>query len=432
MADKKNIFYRIRVIAAVLVGILSLGAFFGILYPVRIFDLQAGALLQRVFIDFSIAAIVLLAFIIIATLLFGRIYCSTLCPLGLLQEFIGIFKSKTSGQQKNFFLKYIIAAIVFGTLAGGTVYVMRYIEPYTYFGSAFTLSLIGIVAVVAIMAIVLKKDRFFCTNICPVGTLLGLVSKFSVNKIYLHKDTCASCGICEKMCPAGCIDAKAKTVSNENCVKCLKCLNVCNVNAVKYGIEKKKEKDNIKFDPKRRQLILAASTVAVFAAAAKAGAVIKNKVSENFSDVILPPGAQNEERFANKCLNCNLCVQVCPTKVIKKADMNYGAVSIDYSKNFCDYECNKCSAACPAGALKKLSLEEKKRTRIAMITPPDGTYEQYKESIEICPTQALTKSDSGKVSFSASKCIGCGACKTAAIAAGTDIAIYGTKLQKML
>ena len=146
MANKKSTLYRIRVFTAVIAAVLFLAAFTGLFYPIKIFDLQFGALLQRVFIDFSVSALALTLFILILTLLFGRLYCSTLCPLGLVQEFIGIFKKKSSGQQKNMFFKYIIAAIVFGSLAGGTVYILRLAEPYTYFASPLTLSAVGLIA----------------------------------------------------------------------------------------------------------------------------------------------------------------------------------------------------------------------------------------------------------------------------------------------
>ena len=423
---KKNIYYRIRMITAICAGVLSLAAFTGLFYTVKIFDLQLGALLQKVFIDFSITALILLSLILITTFLFGRLYCSALCPLGILQELAGIFKKKNSGRQKNFFFKYIIAAIVFGTLAGGTVYLLRLAEPYTYFGSAFTLSAVGLIAVIAIITVVFVKDRFFCTNLCPVGTILGLISKFSINKIYLEKENCVSCGICGNICPAGCINSKEKIIDNEICIKCLKCLNVCDKSAVKYGVSPKKE---IKFSPKKRRFVLTAATVALFAAAMRAGTAVKKILSENFSDVILPPGALNEERFSNKCLNCNLCVKICPAKIIKKSDANYGAVSIDYSKGFCKYDCNDCGAACPAGALKRLSLEKKQRLRIAMIAPPFEPFKELNACAQACPTEALTLTTEGKPAFSAVKCIGCGACATVS---GGNIKIYGTKEQKFL
>ncbi|MDR1940740.1 MAG: 4Fe-4S binding protein [Endomicrobium sp.] len=425
---KNNIFYRIRIIAAVIVAVLSLAAVLGLFYPVKIFDLQLAPLIQRVFIDFSAAALILLAVILIITLLFGRLYCSTICPLGLLQEFAGLFKRKPRRHARSFPVKYFIAAVIFGALAGGTAYIMRYGEPYTYFVCAFSLSAAGIIAAAAVIILVILKDRFFCTNICPVGAVLGLISKVSLNKIHILQRDCVSCGLCEKVCPAGSINSKEKTVDNETCLKCLKCLNVCNKNALKYGFVCKKQ-SKCEFNPKRRKLIVGAAVIVVFAVTAKAGRIIKKALADKFSDVILPPGAVSEQRFLNKCLNCNLCVKACPEKIIKKADSKFCAPSIDYSKNFCKYDCNKCSAACPAGAIKKLSLEEKQKTRIAMIAPPENNFEGFADCVKACPTNALTLNAENRPDFSAVKCIGCGACS---VTSKGFIKIYGAVEQKAL
>ncbi|MDR1684368.1 MAG: hypothetical protein LBR90_02765, partial [Elusimicrobiota bacterium] len=204
----------------------------------------------------------------------------------------------------------------------------------------------------------------------------------------------------------------------------LRCLAVCPKGAVKYGAKK----EPVKFESGKRKLLFTAGAVAVFAVAAKAGSMVKKVLENKYSDVILPPGAMSEERFLNKCLNCNLCVKTCPRRIIKKADGRFGAVSVDYGAGFCDYACNKCAGACPAGALKKLSMEEKQKLRIAMIEPPLETFEGYAACVEACPTKALLLKN-GKPAFIPLKCIGCGAC---AFTSGGKIKIYGANLQRPL
>lgn len=194
--------YKIRFSIAIISLLLAIAGICGLFYSIKIFDIQLLPLLQRVFIDFSVTALILILAIIILTALFGRLYCSLLCPLGIIQEIAGniFFRGKRKNKHiKNYPIKYFIAAVTLGILAGGSAIAVRYIEPYTYFGSAFTLSIVGLSAVVVILVLTFCKNRFFCTNICPAGTILGLISKFSLNKIYIEEDTCISCGTCEKI-----------------------------------------------------------------------------------------------------------------------------------------------------------------------------------------------------------------------------------------
>lgn len=232
--------------------------------------------------------------------------------------------------------------------------------------------------------------------------------------------------MCEKSCPSGCINSKEKNVDNETCVKCLKCLDLCPKNGISYG---KKPKEEIKFSPKRREIIAGITAAAVFGAMIKVGLVVKEKITEKFKDIILPPGAESEERMVNKCYNCNLCVENCPNKIIVKADDKFPTVHLDYTKGCCDKNCNKCSQVCPTGAIKRLSLEEKQKTRIAMaIINYDKCY-NCKACIRACPYDAIAKID-GKTTIIASKCIGCGACRIACRAQAIDI--FSVKKQSLL
>lgn len=401
---------KIRFLIAILFLLFAIAGVCGIFYFVKIFDIQLLPVLQRVFIDFSITALLLLLGIIILTLIFGRLYCSLLCPLGIIQEIAGnlFFRGRRKNKYtKNYPIKYFILAVTIGFLVGGSSIALRYVEPYTYFGSAFTLSIVGLSAIIVILILTFLKNRFFCTNICPAGTILGLMAKFSINKIYIDKDFCLSYGKCEKICPSGCINSQEKTIDNETCIKCLKCLDLCPKNGIKYG---RKPKELIKFSLKRREIITSIAAAAVFGAMIKAGAVVKDKIVEKFKDIILPPGAESEERFANKCYNCNLCVANCPNKIIVKADEKFPTVHLDYTKGCCDKNCNKCGQVCPTGAIKRLSLEDKQKTRIAMATIIDDKCVNCGHCIKACPYGAIKRVEK-KIILNASKCVGCGACK---------------------
>lgn len=417
--------YIIRLIIAGIVGLLAILAVLGICYPVQLLDLQFTAVLQRTIVDFSWIAVGILAGIVVLTLLFGRFYCSTICPFGILQEFAAILFKKKGSVQKSLPFKYFIAALTFGALIGGSALLIRYIDPYTMFGSAVSLSIVGLIFTLAVLVLVFFKNRYFCTNICPVGAVLGLVSKLSLNKIYIDKEKCVSCGLCAKSCPAGCINHKEKLVDDETCVKCLKCLGECRKGAIKYG------KQPVKFSPKRRDFVLAATTLVVLGGAVKAGIELGKNFAKKVRDVILPAGAENANRMANKCLNCNLCIENCPNKILAKADENFPAVHIDYSKGkgFCKYNCHKCSEVCPSGVIKKITLDEKQKTRIGMAMIQDDKCTKCGICTYECPAGAISKIDD-KIIINGSKCIGCGKCAKAC--PRNAIEIFGVNEQRRI
>ncbi len=420
--------YKIRLWAAIVVLLLVILGFTGLFYPVKVLDLQFAPLAQRIIIDFSVIAALLFGGIILLTLLVGRFCCSLICPFGILQEIAALVlrRKKKNSFTPGYPVKYFIAAIAFGALLGGSALILRYIEPYTYFGSAFTLSALGITALLAVLVLVIFKNRFFCTNICPVGVILGLISKVSLYKIFIAEG-CLSCGMCERNCLSGCINLKEKTVDNETCIKCLKCLSVCPKGSIKYGI---KSKQDTKFSLKRRELIISASALVVFGGMIKAGAVFKDKIVKKFKDIILPPGAGSEEKFVNKCLNCNLCVANCPSKILVKANEDFPVVHVDYSKGFCKSDCAKCGEVCPSGAIKRLKLEEKRKTRIGMAMIKDNSCIKCGLCADACPYGAISFTKGNVPKLDASKCIGCGACRNACRA--DAIEIFAVKEQTVI
>lgn len=393
---------------ALIIGILSLLAFSGLFYPIKIFDLQLTALLQRVLVDFSLMTALLLCGLAIVTFLCGRIYCSTLCPWGLMQELLMLIFRRKVAVQPNRPYKYFLAAIVFGVLIGGSVCLVRLIDPYTLFGSAVSGAWLGLAFFIIVAILVWFKGRMFCSDICPVGAVLGLISKHAVNQIYMENDKCISCGLCAAKCPTGSINFKTKSVDNETCIKCFRCLGACRKSGVRYGA---KPVNEVPFNSVRRRLLVSGAIAVVFAAAVKGGVDLSKNVVAKIKKVILPAGAGTAEDFANRCLNCNLCVQNCPMKIIKKANEDYSVVHIDYQESFCDYDCHKCSEVCPSGALKRLSLAEKQKTQIGVAMVDNDICIKCGLCVMKCPRQIIQKEADGYPEIDTNECIGCGACQ---------------------
>lgn len=420
---------RIRLFTAIFAAIIYFAGLLGFFYPIKLFDINIAPLIQRILTEFTLIAGILLGFIFILTAVFGRIYCSTLCPLGLFQELcLLLFHRKKLPSQKNRHLKYFLAAISFGTLFGGTVFVLRLIDPYTIFGSALSGTSYGIICLALIAILTGWRGRSFCTNICPIGTILGLISRQAHNKIYIDAKSCVACGLCAQKCPSGCIDFKNKTVNNETCIKCFKCLGLCHNKGLKYGHQTNgKTTNSPAFSPSRRRFLIGAATFATLAIAYKAGLKLSKDIANKVKILLLPPGADSSEHFANKCLNCNLCVENCPMKILKKADNTYPAVHIEYGKNYCSYNCNKCSQVCPSGAIRRLTLKEKQHTQIGLAAVNPDVCIQCGLCVRECPRSAITKPRGDFPQINPNICIGCGACQAVCPVSAIKIAAVTTQ-----
>ena len=404
----------LRMFFALIISVLYILGFVGIYYPIKISNLNLAPLIQHCFVSLSIGFGLLLIFIILLTLIFGRIYCSTLCPLGLFQELCCfIFHRKKNSISRNLVLKYFIAAIAFGTLFGGTSYVLHWVDPYTIFGSAISGTSWGIYGLIFLAILVFFKKRYFCTNICPIGTILGLFSRHAYYKITINKDSCVACGLCAQKCPAECIDYKNKQINNETCLKCLKCLNLCHNNGISYTHIKNPQQPYKEPNKSRRKFLIQGASLLTLVIAYKAGINFSKNIAKKIKDYILPPGAGSTEKFINTCLNCNLCVQNCPSKIIQKADKDFPTVHIKYGKNSCLYDCHKCSDICPSGALKNLSLKQKQKTQIALAVIDENICIKCGICAMECPHKSITKNVGEFPLINSKKCIGCGACRIA-------------------
>jgi len=277
--------------------------------------------------------------------------------------------------------------------------------------------------------------RLYCNTVCPVGSLLAVLSRRPLFRIAIDENACVGSGLCERTCKAGCIDAKARTVDAGRCVACFDCLNACRKGAIRYtartaaALPSDTKGETVRSKAAggvgRRGFV---TGTAVSVAAAAAAAVPKDGRSLRAPEPpVSPPGSAGRDRLLSRCTACNLCVAVCEGHTLKPALLEYGLSGmmmprLDFAHGFCGWDCNACGTVCPNGAILPLTLEEKRKTKIGRavyirahcVLVTDGV-QTCGNCAEHCPTKALTlaeEKDKKKYPRIDEKlCIGCGACE---------------------
>lgn len=475
---------KVRVVVALLIGFL----FFAVFVDFRgmIPEAWARTLAETQFVPALLrmlrvgwlAAAALVALLVV-TLITGRTYCSFLCPLGIMQDLLSRLGKRFNLNQKYRFRKAIgwlrygllaLAVIVFLT---GSASIVNLLDPYSIFGrtvgylaqplvvltnnlAAFVLNKLdyfgvyavklplvhwqvlvwtgGWLALVAVLA--LRRGRLYCNTVCPVGTLLGFLSRVSVFKVKLT-DSCTACGKCARVCKAECIDPTAQTVDSSRCVACFNCLEVCRFNAIGFSSKKKHRplvarQTNVDVSKRQffRKVVTGSAVLSVAVSKAAAVDIKSNKglTPLNRKHHASPPGSESLPHFNATCTGCSLCVTACPTKVLQPAFLEYGLAGMmqpfmDFGSGLCTYECTACSEVCPTGAIFRLTIEQKKKTQVGVakfiqancIVETHGT--DCGACSEHCPTKAVNMVPyKGKLVIPEVKediCVGCGACEHA-------------------
>jgi len=407
--------------------------------------------------------------VLLATVLFGRIYCSVICPLGILQDVAigahGFKKNRFKYQKANNWLRYTVLVLFIAALVAGFTVIAGLIEPYSMFGRMVSLvshpasAGVKIVAGISLILIILLAfflGRWWCNSICPVGTLLGLLSRFSLFKPVIDTEKCTKCRKCERNCKSSCIDIKGgMKVDYSRCVTCMDCLSDCKFGAMKYKLntspkstpkgkdsESPLEGTGVASDAGRRAF-LAGSLLAVGTAAVKAqemkmdgglAEIIDKKVPDRQTR-ITPPGSQSARNMYSHCTACQLCVDNCPNHVLRPSTdlKHFMQPESSYERGYCRPECTVCSDVCPVGAIKPLTVEEKSSTQVGhavwirenCVVVSDR--ELCGNCARHCPTGAIQMVDAGSNSrykdrrgrdirlqipvVNEERCIGCGACE---------------------
>lgn len=428
------------------------------------------------------------ASLIALTLLLGRVYCSVICPLGVFQDIV----SWTSGRRKKkkfrfsyspekrmlrygmlgLFLVALIAGAgsfvallapysAYGRIAsnlfapiykGGNnllAYLAERADSYAFYETTIWIKNLPVLALAlvtfaALFVLAWRNGRTYCNTLCPVGTILGLLSRFSLFRPVLDTQKCKQCGLCARRCKSACIDDKNHRIDYSRCVACMDCLDVCKHGAIRLQSRLKKQDTPstaahptappAQIDETRRGFLsataLLGATATLKAQEKKRDgglAVIEDKKIPARAHPLLPPGAVDARHFAQHCTGCQLCVSVCPNDVLRPATAFATLMQpeMSYERGYCRPECTRCSEVCPAGALQPLTAAEKSSTRIGhavwikknCIPLVDGV--ACGNCARHCPSGAILMVSSDPEDPNAlqipvvnvERCIGCGACE---------------------
>lgn len=410
MLKKIRVALAIAVIGILTFGFIDLG---GVLENPLLQKIQFGPALLSL-------SIVTLVCLIAATLLFGRVYCSVVCPLGIFQDFFNWLskkfdkKKKYGYKEENKWLRYgILAALILAWLLGFT-FLVGLVEPYSAYGrmadellkplyilgnnlfawisektgsyrffkvvlslKSVTSLTVAVLTLLIIGHISYHHGRTWCNTICPVGTVLGFFSRFALMRVRIDKDKCNHCQACGRKCKAFCIDSKNQTIDYSRCVGCFDCLDTCKQKALTYGLPRKAtaapatvntaeaHADDGTVDESKRQFLKSTLVLAALAPQALQAKVTGRKEERV---PMSPPGSQSHKNLLQHCTACHLCVSKCPSHVLKPAGMEYGIGGImqpvmKFDQGYCNYDCTICSEVCPNGAIKPLTVEKKHQTQ---------------------------------------------------------------------
>ncbi|MBN1793442.1 MAG: 4Fe-4S dicluster domain-containing protein [Candidatus Omnitrophica bacterium] len=416
----------------------------------------------------SLGGIIFLFILLVLTALCGRLYCSFLCPLGIYQDVIlwlgGRFKKLHLRYQAPLYrVKIPLAALFLLSLLLHRTPLVILLDPYAQYGrfitnlfkpfvgilnngagvilewfgfyrlpfihlhyvnpAVFTVVFAFFIAVSLPAAV---KGRWYCNTLCPLGTILGALSRHSLFRIRFNETTCVTCGNCERECKARCIDSRTRRVDSGECVSCFNCLAVCpngslSFSAAPWARSSVSGREKRGASEKRRTFLKAFFLSFVLPGTAR----MSREAYRDRMAPVTPPGSLGEAHFSSKCIACNLCVSVCPNNVLVPSLFDYGWQGIlqpkmNYGISFCSYECNACSQVCPTGAIRPISIDLKKTVQLGVSFIEQRYCIPYVHRrdcgacAEHCPTKAVYMVRKGEVFVPETNpkvCIGCGVCE---------------------
>ena len=346
--------------------------------------------------------------ILLLTILAGRFFCGWLCPLGTTLDASDAIlfrkRGKNAGRKSKWRnLKYylLIAVLITSVFSAQTAYlfdpiviitraltfaiygpiqlVLRSLAGtvapslidnkffYTDHQSVYRMNLLFFMIFAGIIAMNAVSRRFWCRNLCPLGALLGLISKISFIK-RLVGDTCRDCGRCARECKMAAMCDDPRDYIAPECIYCYSCTKSCPTTATKIVPALSSPQYHTSLDLTRRRGLQALGIGVAWAALSKTNWAVQkageSKIKLSSPELIRPPGSLAEEEFLARCIRCSECMKVCPTNGLQPAlteagiDGLWSPVLVPKIGE-CTQNCNLCSKVCSTQAIQPFEIEEK-------------------------------------------------------------------------
>ena len=426
------------------------------------------------------------AMLVVLTLVFGRIYCSVICPLGVMQDIISRLhgmrkKNRFTYSKEKRWLRYTVLAVFVASAVAGVNAVVSLLAPYSSYGRiasslmkpvyeagnnvlaaiaehfnsyafysvdvwmrSLPTLIVASVTLVVIAVLAWRGGRTYCNTICPVGTILSFLARFSWFKVRIDGSKCVSCGLCTKNCKASAIDFKNHKIDYGRCVVCGDCIGKCNKGAISLSHSLSRQDEQRQASQSspsggvdgagRRSFLIGLAVAATGTALAQEKkkvdgglAAIEDKIAPERLTPITPPGSLSARHFAQHCTACQLCVSTCPNGVLRPSTSlsSFMQPTVSYERGYCRPECTKCGEVCPTGAIKPITRADKSAIQVGHAVWIKDNCVPLTDGVECgncarhCPTGAITmvpidSADERSLRIpvvNEARCIGCGACE---------------------